>query len=438
MQVFKDVKRRIIQTAAENFGKAERVTKDQEVLRDSLDQFKTYEVELKTILDQLKSTQAATEKWTEKNLFFAQTMSKFFEKEEEGKLKVASLQLSYAALRAHEIVQRSATRVVDDRGVLVLEQLLSEKIPAIKKKIAEHNNLETDVSSYTRRAKALAEKKLATDPEVVKVREKLDRASANYEQVHKDLLEMLGSLLRDRYDIIRPVFIVTLSAQAELQKVLAEECQIAIKVLDGPDAESIRNDITSLITSGGPPPDVSKGSHMSMKGLFKGNTLNRTTTSESSSPDKVVSLSRPKSVANLNYQPPPSPRAAASTSTLAPPVPSQTSKTVGASSATLIETRTESPAGEPKSNAPEVATTTAVASTVPVAKVVEAWDLPFAPGAYCVAIHDYDGPDPGDLILKLGDRVKMEVEVSTGWWNGTREVDGTYGLFPETYVKRVE
>ena len=304
MQAFKDAKRRIVQSAAEGLGKAERVKKDEEQMKEALDGFKAFETEVKTLYDNLKATQVATAKWTERNLALAESMSSFFS-DEGGPLRGASSHMSTSALRAHEIVQRSAVRVLEERGVSVLEMLINEKFPSMKKKITEHKNLEMDVSAYTRRAKAMGEKKQPSDPDMVKLREKLERSTATYDQCHSELLNELQRMIREKHATLRPVFVATLAANSELQSVLSDEFNEAMKEIDGADVQDIRKEISSLVESGGPPAEPTNKSHMSMsamKSLFKpgtgsssfksGNTssLNTSTNDSSSFKDRSFGL----------------------------------------------------------------------------------------------------------------------------------------------------
>ena len=39
--------------------------------------------------------------------------------------------------------------------------------------------------------------------------------------------------------------------------------------------------------------------------------------------------------------------------------------------------------------------------------------------------------DPGELIINID-------QVDEGWWRGTRELDGSNGLFPSNYVELIE
>lgn len=421
MQAFKDAKRRIVQQTVESLGKAERVTKDEEAMKEALEGFKSLEQQLKALYEQLKGAQAATAKWTERNLILAESMSNFFA-DDSGPLKNASLHVSSSALRAHEIVQRSAAKVVENRGILILENLMNERIPALKKKIAEHANLETDVSSYTRRHKTMAEKKPPSDPEVVKVKEKLDRAMATYERVHADLLEELTRLLKDRFNLVRPVFVAVVVAQCELQKVLSQEFNQAMQVVDGPDVSAIKEEIKYLVESGGPPFEGTSKSGMgtlpSMKSLFN----KKDASHAPSAPSGNINMSSSPQIERPTYTTP------------SYSAPSYTTPSTPQQAIAPPSYMNKAPPPPP----PEPAEDQIQDEHIPEAREIEPSDQPLVPGCIGVAIFDYDGPDPGDLSFKVDDRIRLEVEVSPGWWNGTREEDGSYGLFPETYIRRVE
>jgi len=418
MQALKDAKRRIVQQAAENLGKAERVARDEEAMKEALENFKAFEHELKTLAEQLKLAQAATAKWTERNLGFAEEMSKFFSTD-SSPLRESSLLMASSAQRAHEVVQRSAAKVVENRGVLVLEDLLGEKIPALKKKIAEHANLETDVSSYTRRYKTAAEKKPPTDPEVAKMKEKLDRASAQYERVHDELLDDLRRLHREKHQLVRPVFVAVLAAQGELQKVLSQELSQAMETITGSDVDAVREEIKYLVESGGPPsgpPTKGMSGLPSMKSLFN-----------KPSPAAVQSAKANKSSPQTSDR-----------KTIASPRGASTPLNFSSNNSSSAFTV---PSSSGRSTPPPVPTVTfepAEESSEPVKSYDNVSSDTLIPGAVSVAIYDYDGPDPGDLSFKSDDRIRIDKEVSPGWWIGTREADGVQGLFPETYVKRIE
>ena len=51
---------------------------------------------------------------------------------------------------------------------------------------------------------------------------------------------------------------------------------------------------------------------------------------------------------------------------------------------------------------------------------------------YVVAISDYRSEQPTDLTFQRGDKIKVLLQHSSGWWDG--ELNGVKGTFPMTYV----
>ena len=49
-------------------------------------------------------------------------------------------------------------------------------------------------------------------------------------------------------------------------------------------------------------------------------------------------------------------------------------------------------------------------------------------------------PSPGDeedLTFDEDERITNIEQIDEGWWQGTRALDGSYGLFPANYVELV-
>lgn len=53
----------------------------------------------------------------------------------------------------------------------------------------------------------------------------------------------------------------------------------------------------------------------------------------------------------------------------------------------------------------------------------------------CIVQFEYKGERADELILKLGDIIKITEKREDGWWRG--ELNGKIGLFPSTYVKEL-
>jgi len=54
-------------------------------------------------------------------------------------------------------------------------------------------------------------------------------------------------------------------------------------------------------------------------------------------------------------------------------------------------------------------------------------------GEWVEALYDYDSGEPGDLMVKEGQRILLVERTSDDWWTG--EINGSKGLFPASYVK---
>ena len=45
--------------------------------------------------------------------------------------------------------------------------------------------------------------------------------------------------------------------------------------------------------------------------------------------------------------------------------------------------------------------------------------------------------DEGELTFDVDERIVNIEKIDEGWWRGTRELDGSYGLFPANYVELI-
>ena len=73
--------------------------------------------------------------------------------------------------------QAGFVQLIEARAIQEMDNLLNQKFVEIKKKVAKHNGIKTDVESYTRRYKAMESRgKDPNDPEMLKMQHKLGRA----------------------------------------------------------------------------------------------------------------------------------------------------------------------------------------------------------------------------------------------------------------------
>ena len=45
--------------------------------------------------------------------------------------------------------------------------------------------------------------------------------------------------------------------------------------------------------------------------------------------------------------------------------------------------------------------------------------------------------EEGELTFDENERIINIEQIDEGWWRGTRELDGSYGLFPANYVELI-
>ena len=46
--------------------------------------------------------------------------------------------------------------------------------------------------------------------------------------------------------------------------------------------------------------------------------------------------------------------------------------------------------------------------------------------------------DEGELTFDENERITNIEQIDEGWWRGTRELDGSYGIFPANYVELIQ
>ena len=49
----------------------------------------------------------------------------------------------------------------------------------------------------------------------------------------------------------------------------------------------------------------------------------------------------------------------------------------------------------------------------------------------------YHTEEDGELTFDENERIINIEPIDEGWWRGTRELDGSYGLFPANYVELI-
>jgi len=368
MKSLKDAKRRVVQKAAEAMGSAQRVGLDAEEYQDAVSNFKKLESDLKDVLDSIKSSRDTTAKWTERNVTVAETLSQFFASDDGGgrdSLRDASEVLHKSMTRGHDIVQRSVASKVEENAIKPLSDLLTDRFPALKKRIAEHSALETDYSSYVRRLEGLKDKPV-DDPERIKFQQKHDKAKFEYEALHHQLMSELRELYNERHSALRKPFIAIMAAQAELQSQLAEDLNRVLEDIDQGDVQLLRNEIASTIKAGGPVGGPAESSSRSTRSLLGGlgssSLVKKSTTTESPVTGADIKKA-PTSPASGAYKP----------------------------GVSFDQSRAPPPPPPPGPN-------------------------PFAPSAkeVAVAMFDYDGQDEGDLSFRAGDVITVQEKIDAG------------------------
>lgn len=377
MQALIDAKRRIYQTAVEKLGNGERMAKDEEEYKLALERFRELEVHYRQLYDVVRSTRVAMGKLAERNLATAEAFDAFFSAHSADEQTTALSQSAlHTSARDLDILHASASKVIEVHALFPLERVLREQIPDLKRRIVDHKNFETDVSSYHRRLTALLQKRPESDPEVVKQREKYSQADELYTRHHTDLLRELRQLDENKLDFIRPVYECVLVAHGERLKLQSAEWNANLK--DGQQPE-VREEMAKLVKQGVVLPPSTDRKQVKSVGYFT------------------------KLVGKKTAMPPPP-----------PPPPSAQSQSQSQST-----NQPQSPPPAPSSRLP------------PPGQQVRS----FHPGCVCVAHTSYVATDEGDLALQVGDRVVMREELNPGWWVGALESNpDEEGLFPDTYV----
>ncbi|KAH9254573.1 hypothetical protein BASA81_007330 [Batrachochytrium salamandrivorans] len=457
MQAITDAKRRLLQTAAEKLGNAERVTRDETQMKQLLEDFKLLEGSLKTLHEMLKAKELAEQRNALASNQLAQCMATAFASLPD--LAEQSANFADTMQRKHELVSPSVSFFVEQTAQTPLEHFMQDRIPQLKRRIAEHKNLEIDLSSYSRRVKAITDRPDGgvNNPELVKLKEKLRQVEEQYGQFHDALLNELVQLEEDKLDVLRPLFNSVLAAEGERQRLVYHELHGQIHLAG---ARPMMREVEEIVNQGGPERDSLLKRQPSrrtvavptFKGLFKTSSGNNPPPPPP--PPAQQAFSTPIVVKHMSNPSPPqplpasvSPRTSVSSRTSGlGPLPPPPLVPTALPSPTVVNAESPPASGlAPPSPPPAVPvfvvadptehTTPVVArSPSPAAASSPAVTGMFQPGTVCRATYDYHGSDEGDLSLKTGDVVVMIEELSKGWWNGRLESTGQVGLFPETYV----
>lgn len=440
MQSVKTIKRRVVQRTIETLGKSsDGIKLDEAEFKAAVENFKQLELDVRSILDLVKSSRQSTIKFTERNQELGTALAAFFSSDNSpASLKTAAYEISRLFTRSHNNIQASCGRILDDNMIEPLTQLLTERFPLVKKRITQHTNLETDLASYNRRVKGLMEKgKKEGDPDYARFKEKFDRTNAAYVTLHKELLSELRVLYGDRHNTLRRAFVTILAVQAELQQQLSDDMNRVLKEVDRGDVQAIRNDIATMISSGGPPtsPGAANGASGANGGLATSGTKLKSLLSSvggsfssrgrAGSGPTATTVSSSNGAAPLLTSPPQSLLNSSSMSTSgggsgsgwnANPISSSSS--LDNSSASLHDVAAGT--GSRRKHA------TTDSGTAGEEEVVEM--------EVALALFDYNGTDEGDLSFQKGDTILVQEKIDEGWWRGVRDSDGTFGLFPSNYV----
>ncbi|KAI9346932.1 hypothetical protein BDR26DRAFT_911134 [Obelidium mucronatum] len=82
---------------------------------------------------------------------------------------------------------------------------------------------------------------------------------------------------------------------------------------------------------------------------------------------------------------------------------------------------------------PNAATSTSNTAPLPEPRV---FNIPiFTETVFCVAIHDYEGTQAGDLSFKEGETIRVTKRNTDGWWFGS--IEKKEGTFPSNHVRQV-
>lgn len=461
MQAITDAKRRLLQTAAEKLGNAERVTWDETQMKQLLEDFKLLEGSLKALHEMLKAKELAEQRSALAGNQLAQCMASAFASLPD--LAEQSANFADTMQRKHELVSPSVAFFVEQTAQTPLEHFMQDRIPQLKRRIAEHKNLEIDLSSYSRRVKAITDRPDGgvNNPELPKLKEKLRQVEEQYKQFHDALLNELVQLEEDKVEVLRPLFNSVLAAEGERQRLVYHELHGQIHLAG---ARPMMREVEEIVNQGGPERDSLLKRQPSrrtvavptFKGLFKGSGGGNNPPPPPPPPPQQQAFSTPIVVKHLSNPPPPPPQPSApvSVSPRASSVSPRASLVSPRLSLPPSSSGLGAPAAEPSPAsglapplpppvAPVFEAAAAVDSVAPSPSPTDALAAPapapaptakFQPGSVCRATYDYHGSDEGDLSFKAGDVVVMVEELSKGWWNGRLESTGQVGLFPETYV----
>lgn len=415
------------------------------------------EQQLKALLESLKELKAATEKWTLRNANVGKSLAAFFASDDS--LKQPSNRFSEAMTRGHEVVQVSSCKYLEDKAIAPINAILTTTFPDIKSKISKRDGYLTDLHSYQRRVANLRAKNIPeNDPELIKLTDKKSRALREFSEAHETLKDEIYALYENRHLMMRPHFVVIAACQGELQSQLAADFNQMLKDIDNGDVKPIRNEISNLIASGGPPKyeNESKGAFGIFRTSVKQNsdlgiaspentqkkTLSPSTSSSSSrssfgtaSNSVTASTSKP---ANVSPPAKPLPQIPAATSS------SNAAATAAASSpfgsfnpfSILSDWSSQTPLPPPpKETKPVPRNSESRSSSI----ASDAQNRPLPPSVpsqqqKTIAMYDYDGVDKGDLSFRKGDVILVTEKIDAGWWRGTRIADGSFGMFPVSSI----
>ena len=437
MHTVKTVKRRIVQRTVEAIGKAEHVTLgDEAEFRTAVSNFKSLETEVVALREQVKDTLAVMDRALDRNASLAGALAAYFASDAADPsgggstaLRATAGDLAAALARAHDVAMRSVARVVQENAIKSLTAFLV-RFPPVKKRLIEHANLETDVSSYTRRVKGMREKgRPDSDPELAKLLEKETRARNAYVKLHEDLHRELREMYASRHDSLRTFFVTLAAAQAELFRVVDEDLANVLKSVDRGDQQIVRDEIAALIRSGGPP-DPSQSQSKGAAGLVRSalgkislGGRSRSTSSELKAGDASKRGAGAPAAPSSYLATSPTAGAGNGGGTGAPLASFRSTSSAG-SGASFSSAAAGRSAPPPPSAAPPVAPGAGAASRR--ASTGMQGDDAAGEEVECevaVALFDYEGPDEGDLSFKEGETILVQEKIDEGWWRGYNSTD---------------
>jgi len=285
-------------------------------------------------------------------------------------------------------IRKSVAVVALEQCLGPLKEFCAVRVPAIEAEVTRRNDMRTDFDSYRRRLRTLEASKDPDRQKVDVLRQKMESARTQYEDINRKLIADFRQLKTSKEDLLQKQAAALLVCQHEFLARAAQAVAGTLEELPHGVKQKTEKSIEQLVRSGGP--------------------------------DSSVTVNLIANRASFCIQPADLPQAAVSPPLTGPARISARRLPASEFDASFRMSRSSRPAAQSKKMRPPPGPPPMPSRTTTERDVA-------------VALHTFEPRDDSEIGFSAGDRVEIIERDESGWWVGT--TGGKTGQFPANYVE---